>query len=82
MSISYAPPGTDLGAEPLSALARRARGRPLDQMIPVGLDALGGLIESFLDVGFSKFVVRPLSPPVDWRPELEVLAAGVGGMQT
>ena len=47
-----------------------------------GSDGLGRLIESFLDVGFSKFVLRPLSPPVDWRSELEALAAGVGGMQT
>ena len=82
VSITYAPPGTDLGGEPFSALARRARGRPLDQIVPIGLDGLGRLIEAFVDVGFSKFVLRPLSPPVDWRSELEALAAGVGGMQT
>ena len=34
VSIAYAPPGTDLGAAPFSALARRARGRPLDQIDP------------------------------------------------
>ena len=82
MSISYAPTGTDLSAFPISALTRRARGRPLDQLIPVGLDGLRALIESFIAVGFSKFIVRPLTPPGAWGPELELLAAGVGGLQT
>jgi probable F420-dependent oxidoreductase len=82
VSIAYAPEGTDLGSEPISALVRRARGRPLDQIIPVGLEALRVLIESYLEVGFSKFVVRPLSAPDAWVPELEALAAGVGGLQT
>jgi probable F420-dependent oxidoreductase len=82
VSISYAPPGTDLGAQPLAALARRARGRPLDQLIPIGLDGLRHLLEAFLEAGFSKFIVRPLAPPAQWRPELEALAAGVGGLQT
>jgi probable F420-dependent oxidoreductase len=82
ISIAYAPPGTDFGGEPMAALTRRARGRPLDQIIPVGLDALRALIDSFLAVGFSKFIVRPLAPPGEWRPELESLAAAVGGMQT
>ncbi len=82
VSITYAPPGTDLGAEPLATLARRARGRPLDQIVPVGPDALRRLIGSFIDVGFSKFVLRRWAPPADWRSELESLAASVGGMQT
>jgi probable F420-dependent oxidoreductase len=82
ISISYAPPGTDLNASPISALARRAKGRPLELMVPVGIDGLRAMIEAFLDVGFSKFIVRPLSPPVSWDAELEQLAAGVIGMQT
>jgi probable F420-dependent oxidoreductase len=82
VSIAYAPPGTDFGAEPIAALTRRARGRPLDQIIPIGIDGLRNLIESYLEVGFSKFIVRPLTPPSAWQPELETLAAGVGGLQT
>jgi probable F420-dependent oxidoreductase len=82
VSIAYAPPGTDFSAEPISALTRRARGRPLDQIIPIGLDGLRRMIESFLEVGFSKFIVRPLSPPQAWPAELESLALGVGGLQT
>jgi hypothetical protein len=40
------------------------------------------MMERFLDVGFSKFIVRPLGPPGDWRVELEALAGGVGDLQT
>jgi probable F420-dependent oxidoreductase len=82
VSIAYAPPGLDLGSEAVSALARRARGRPLDQIIPAGLAGLRDIIEQFLAVGFSKFIVRPLTPPADWRQELESLAGAVGGLQT
>jgi hypothetical protein len=63
-------------------LLRRARGRPLDQIIPVGLDGLRAMLESFLEVGFSKFIVRPLTPPPAWRPVLEELAGAVGDLQT
>lgn len=82
VSLSYAPEGTDLSADVFAPLARRARGRPLGQLIPVGLEALRALLVSFVDVGFSKFVVRPLAPPADWRTELEILAGAVGDMQT
>jgi probable F420-dependent oxidoreductase len=82
VSIAYAPEGTDFGAQPIAALARRARGRPLDQLIPVGLSGLRDHLEAFLAVGFSKFIVRPIAPPPEWRTELEALAAAVGDLQT
>jgi probable F420-dependent oxidoreductase len=82
VSIAYAPVGLDLGAEALSSLARRARGRPLEQIIPAGVDGLRALLEKFLEVGFSKFIVRPLTPPADWRDELKALAGAVGDLQT
>jgi len=82
VSIAYAPPGVDLGAEPLALLARRARGRSLEEIIPVGLDGLRRMLEGYLEVGFSKFIVRPLSPPPRWRDELEALAGAVGDLQT
>jgi len=40
------------------------------------------LIERFIAVGFSKFVVRPVVAPVSWRTELEALSAAVGDLQT
>jgi hypothetical protein len=40
------------------------------------------MLEGFLDVGFSKFVVRPMGSPASWRAELEALAEGVLDLQT
>ncbi len=64
------------------ALAPRLRGRPLDQVVATSLPALRELLEAFLAVGFSKFVVRPLEPPADWRRELEALTEAVGDLQS
>jgi probable F420-dependent oxidoreductase len=82
VSLAYAPDGTDLAALASSPLARRARGRPLEQIIPVGLAGLRSMLEQFLEVGFSKFIVRPMAPPDQWPGELENLAAAVGDLQT
>lgn len=65
-----------------TALSLRAKGRPLDVLVPVGLDVLRQRIEEFIEVGFSKFVARPIVAPVRWREELEDLAGAVGGLQT
>ena len=65
-----------------AALAERARGRPLDDLVPVGLPALRELLERHVAAGFSKFVVRPLVQPTDWRSELDDLAGAVGHLQT
>jgi probable F420-dependent oxidoreductase len=82
VSLAYAPEGADLAPLASTTLARRARGRPLEEIIPVGLSGLRAMIERFLEVGFSKFIVRPLGPPDDWRAELEALVAAVGDVQT
>lgn len=63
-------------------LAARLKGRPLEAVMPVGLPALRELLQRFVGVGFSKFVVRPLDPPASWRAELEELATAVGDLQT
>jgi probable F420-dependent oxidoreductase len=66
----------------LAAITQRRGGRPIEGLVPVGRPALRALLEQFIDVGFSKFVVRPLVPPTDWRQELEQLAGAVGDLQT
>ncbi len=66
----------------LAALGRSRKGVDPALVVPAGLDALRAFLESFLEVGFSKFVVRPLARPVSWRSELEALAAAVGDLQT
>jgi len=40
------------------------------------------MLEQFLEVGFSKFIVRPTAPPAEWRSELDLLADAVGSLQT
>ncbi len=78
MSIGYASKPID----PATARTMTARRPRALELTPVGLPALRQLIERFLEVGFSKFVVRPVVPPASWRAELEALSAAVGDLQT
>jgi probable F420-dependent oxidoreductase len=78
LSIGYATAPLDPAAARVMA-ARRPRSV---ELTPIGLPALRKLIEQFLAVGFSKFVVRPLVAPKSWRAELDALAAAVGDLQT
>ena len=72
-------------ASMVDALARRLgrRGRAIDlaDVVPTGLVALRAMLERYVEVGLSKFVVRPLVGPPSWRAELERLAAGVLDLQ-
>ena len=78
MSIGYASAPID----PATARVMTARRPRSVELTPVGLPALRKLIERFIAVGFSKFVVRPVVPPASWRAELEALSAAVGDLQT
>ena len=78
MSIGYAREAID----PATARTMAARRPRSLELTPVGLPALRQLIERFVAVGFSKFVVRPVVPPPSWHAELEALAGAVGDLQT
>jgi probable F420-dependent oxidoreductase len=65
-----------------AGLSQRARGHDLDELVPVGLDALRRQLERFIAVGFSKFVVRPTGPVTSWDEELARLDVAVGDLQT
>jgi probable F420-dependent oxidoreductase len=78
MSIGYAREPID----PATARTMAARRPRSLELTPVGLPALRRRLESFLAVGFSKFVVRPVVPPASWRAELESLAGAIGDLQT
>jgi len=78
MSIGYASKPID----PATARTMAARRPRSLELTPVGLPALRQLIERFIAVGFSKFVLRPVVPPASWRAELDALAGAVGDLQT
>src|SRR5215475_4280368 len=78
MSIGYAREPID----PATARVMIARRPRSVELTPVGLSALRQLLQRFIAVGFSKFVLRPVAPPKSWRAELEALAAAVGDLQT
>src|ERR671936_170626 len=69
MSIGYATAPID----PATARVMTARRPRSVELTPVGLPALRALLERFIAVGFSKFVLRPVVPPSSWRAELEGL---------
>jgi hypothetical protein len=66
----------------VATIARRRPGVDPSTLVPVGLDGLRLRLQEFIDVGFSKFVVRPSDAPQDWRNELHVLADAVLPLQT
>ena len=78
MSIGYARTAID----PATARVMAARRPRSVELTPVGLPALRALLERFIAVGFSKFVLRPLVPPSSWRAELEALSTAVADLQT
>src|SRR5205807_1497581 len=78
VSIGYASAPIDPATARLMA-ARRPRSI---ELTPVGWPALRALLERFIAVGFSKFVLRPVTAPRSWRAELEALSTAVGDLQT
>ncbi len=74
-----------LDVPPPEALARLARRRPdadVAAIVPIGWDALAALVEQFVDVGFSKFVVAPLAEPDDWTAHLGAAAEALLPLET
>jgi probable F420-dependent oxidoreductase len=65
-----------------AAISARGRGVNPDAVVPVGWEAARDLLERFVAVGFSKFVLRPMAPPDDWAAEIAELADAVGDLQT
>ena len=78
MSIGYATAPID----PAVARTMTARRPRSVELTPVGLPAVREKLQRFIDVGFSKFVLRPIVAPASWRAELDALAGAVGDLQT
>lgn len=62
-------------------LAARRPGVDPATLVPADRGALRDLLERFVAVGFSKFVVRPVLAPTSWPEELEALATAVLDLQ-
>jgi probable F420-dependent oxidoreductase len=51
-------------------------------LLPAGLSGLRERLREYVEVGVSKFVVRPVEEPESWRDELEALAEAVLPLQS
>jgi len=79
LSIAYARVAEDLERAPR---LRRPGAQSVAPLVPVGRDALRELLGRFIDVGLSKFVVRPVAPGTTWPDELGWLSDAVLDLQT
>jgi probable F420-dependent oxidoreductase len=73
------------GPLPPAVVEQLRRRRPdLDptDLVPQSRTALHARVDAWLEVGFSKFLLRPVVPPTDWTAELETLAADILERQT
>ena len=72
---------TELAGRLVDAVAQRRPGVDPASLFPLGLPALRAHVESFIDVGFSKFVLVPTEEPSSWDAELESVAGAVLDLQ-
>ncbi len=80
VSIGYFASGYPEGVS--ERLKSRLGDRTLEDVVPARRDLVPQLLERFLEVGFSKFVLRPLEPIPSWDEELALLGPLVVGLQT
>lgn len=78
--IPYAmtPPPPEL----LERFLRRRPGVDPAEVVPIGWDALAGLVKRFIDVGTTKFVALPLTAPADWDAHLTEAAEALLPLET
>jgi hypothetical protein len=80
ISLAYA--RETISAAQAARIAKRRPGLEPATLIPVGMPALREMLQRYIDVGFSKFVLRPGESPLSWPDELDDLATGVLSLQT
>lgn len=76
LSLVYARSQGELDAVPPERL-RRAGGRDIRPVVPVGADGLRATVDALVLAGLSKFVVGPLTAPASWADELGWLAEAI-----
>ena len=80
ISLAYA--RATISPAQVARIAKRRPGLDPTTLIPVGMSGLTEMLQRYIDVGFSKFVLRPGDSPKSWPDELDELAAGVLALQT
>ena len=80
ISLAYA--HSRIPQSQLTRIAKRRPGVDPSTLVPVGYDALRDMLQRYIAVGFSKFVLRPADPPTSWPAELDLLADAVLPLQT
>ena len=80
VSLAYA--DGEIPADLQRTVATRRPGVDPATLIPLGLPATAALLEDYMKAGFSKFVVRPASPPVDWPGTLAAMAEALLPLQS
>ncbi len=58
-----------------ASIAARRTDLSADEVIAIGAEGLAEQIHAFLDVGFSKFVIRPAEQPASWPAAVESVAS-------
>lgn len=74
-------PIPDQRAELLAARRKGLERIGLDELVAVGVPAIRPLLERYVEVGFSKFVLVPAAEPASWEDELGEVAADVLTLQ-
>jgi len=72
--LPYVPEGSQLPEVALERAAARQPGADPHEVIAVSHQRVGQLIDEYVKVGASKFVLFPLVEPADWQAELTHLA--------
>ncbi len=80
VSLGYA--RETISERQIAQVARRRPGMDPAELVPIGLNGLKQRLQAFIDVGFSKFVIRPSEPPSDWQAALQEMAEAVLPLQT
>jgi probable F420-dependent oxidoreductase len=73
--------GAPLSGDLVSRLKKRRPDLDLSTIVPVGLKQTRALLERFVDVGFSKFVLLPTEANADMTAELEGVASEILPME-
>lgn len=81
MNVSWVDADRGITDDVRTAVAARRPDLNADDVIGIGPDGLAAKLQSFLDVGFSKFVVRPAQTPSSW-PDAVTAVAELVELQT